>query len=103
MNEGEASYRALFEHSLDGILLTAPDGGILAANPAACLMLGRTEAEICRLGRSGVVDTTDPRLETLLAERARTGQFTGELYLLRADGTRFPAEVSSRVFTDGWR
>ena len=38
--------RAIFRNSLDGILVTVPDGGILAANPAACEMLGRTEEEV---------------------------------------------------------
>jgi len=41
-----AQLRALFEHSIDGILLTIPDGQILAANPAACALLGRTESEL---------------------------------------------------------
>ena len=39
--ESEARYRTLFEQSLDGILLTTPDGRILASNPAACHILGR--------------------------------------------------------------
>ena len=100
LRESEERYRALFDNSSDGILLTAPDGSILAANPAACRMLQRSEEEICRAGRSGLVDTSDPRLAPALEERARTGEFTGELFMLRRDGTRFPAEVSSNVFTD---
>ncbi len=51
--EGELKYQAIFDHSFDAILLTSPDGRILAANPSACRMFGRSEEEICRLGRSG--------------------------------------------------
>ena len=38
----------LFKHSLDGIMLTKPDGEILQANPAACRILGMSEQEIAR-------------------------------------------------------
>ena len=92
--------RMMVENSLDALLLTKPDGRIVAANPAACRMLGRSEAEIVAGGRNGVADAADPRLAAGLAERARTGRFDGELTCLRADGSRFPAEVASRVFTD---
>ena len=54
--------RQVFEHGLEGILLTRPDGRILAANPAACRMLGRSEEELCRLGRQGLVDPEDTRV-----------------------------------------
>jgi PAS domain S-box-containing protein len=93
-------YRSLFEGSIDGILLTAPDGSIFAANPAACRMLGRTEEEICAEGRDGVVDRADPRLPAALAERARTGMFSGELILKRVNGMKFPAELTTSVFKD---
>jgi PAS domain S-box-containing protein len=98
LRESAEQYRALFEYSVDAILLTAPDGRILAANPAACRMLGRTEVEICQLGRGRVVDPTDPRLPGALEERKRTGRFTGELTFLRRDGERFPGEISTAVF-----
>jgi PAS domain S-box-containing protein len=98
LRESEQRFRLLFENSLDAILLTRPVGAILAANPAACQMFGRTEAELRQAGRRGVVDPDDERLPAVLAERARTGAFRGELTLVRADGTRFPAEVCTSVF-----
>lgn len=63
--------RALFEHVLDGVLFTHPDGRILAANPAACALLRATEAQVCAAGRIALVDATDPRWPLLLAERAQ--------------------------------
>ena len=98
LRESEERYNLLFNNSLVGILLTTPDGGILTANSAACRMFGRTEEEICRLGRNGIVDVRDPRLPSYLKERERTGKAQGELTLLRADGTRFIGAVSSTVF-----
>src|SRR5512133_2006657 len=68
--ETDESFRAVFVDSLDGILFTDPDGAILAANRAACDILGRSEQEICAPGLAQVVDTSDPRLPAALAERA---------------------------------
>lgn len=100
LQESEARYRLLFDNSLDGVLLTAPDGRILKANPAMCQMVGYTEEEICALGRTGLVDRTDPRLPAAIAERERTGYFRGELTFIRKDGSKIPVEVSSAVYRD---
>lgn len=88
----------LFQNSLDGIMLTAPDGRILDANPAACRILGRTREQILEEGRAGLIDNTDPRVESYVAERKRTGKAHGELMARRIDGTLFPIEFSSVVF-----
>jgi diguanylate cyclase (GGDEF)-like protein/PAS domain S-box-containing protein len=96
----EGLYRAVFEHSMEAVFLTEPDGVILAANPAACRLFGRTEEEICRLGRSGLVDSSSPQLDKFLTERARYGRVRAELVYIRGDGSRFPGEVSSEQFID---
>jgi len=98
--ESKERYRLLFETSIDAFLLTTPDGSIHAANPAACQMFGWTEAEIKQLGRAGMVDTSDPRLSVALDERTNKGYFRGELTFLRKDGTKFPGEISTAIFTD---
>jgi PAS domain S-box-containing protein len=100
LRESEERYRSLFEHSMDGVLLTRPTGEVLAANPAACRMFQRTAEEICRLGRPGLVDLEDPRLPVLLEERRRTGRTRSELTLIRRDGSKFPAEIASVTFDD---
>jgi PAS domain S-box-containing protein len=93
-------FRSLFEHSSDAVLLSTPDGNVLAANPEACRVFGRSEAEICAIGRAGLIDPTDPRLPRLLEERDRTGLFKGELRFKRKDGSSFPADVSSVFYRD---
>lgn len=100
MIRSDSFYRAFFEHSMEAVLLTSPDGNIFAANEAACKLLGYTEEELCKLGRKGLVDPTSPQLSTLLADRARTGKVRGELIFIRKDGTRFPGEISSEQFMD---
>jgi PAS domain S-box-containing protein len=96
----ESKYRSLFDNSKDAILLTIPDGTILAANPEASRMFGRTEEEIRRIGRNGLIDTSDPRLEKALEKREATGEFSGELTFIRSDGTKFPGDLSSKIFFD---
>jgi len=66
----EDQFRSLFENSIDAVLLTTPDGTVMAANAEACRIFGHTEEEICRLGRTGLIDPTDSRLPALLQERA---------------------------------
>lgn len=100
IREQEFRFRAIFENSSEAILLTSLDGGILAANPAACRITGRTEAELCAGRREGLVDTSEPGTLVFMEARQRAGWARGELTLKRGDGTRFPAEVASTVFTD---
>ncbi len=97
---GPSAYRALYENSPDGVLFTVPDGTVLAANPAACQILGRTEAEICSLGRQGLADPTDERWAQLVAERAQTGSGRGVARMIRADGTPLEIEMSAKIFHD---
>ncbi|MDQ1265551.1 MAG: hypothetical protein QG635_702, partial [Bacteroidota bacterium] len=100
LKESEEKYRLLIENSGDGILFTNPEGYIYSANPEACRILGRTEEEICSIGRSGIIDVNDPILPIAIAERERTGKFVGELTFVRGDGTLFPGELSSTIFID---
>jgi PAS domain S-box-containing protein len=93
-------FRSIFEHSIDAILLATPEGNLLAANPEACRMFGRTQEELCAIGRPAILDPGDPKLHALLAERDRTGAFRGELSFMRKDGSRFPGEISSAFYTD---
>ena len=95
----ESKFKSIYENCLEAILLTSPDGTIYNANPAACKMFGRSEDEICGLGRDFFVDTGDPNLSELLKERDVKGYFSGELTLVRKNGERFPAELSSSIFT----
>jgi len=100
LQESEARYRNIFENSFDAVLLTSPDGSIFAANPAACQLFGRSEEEISRIGRNGILDLTDPGLKIALETRRRTGFYSGELTFVKKDGSRFPGIITSKIFID---
>ena len=97
---GPEAYRALYENSPDGVLFSVPDGRVLAANPAACHILGRSQAEICALGRQGMADVTDERWGPLLAERERTGHTRGVARMIRGDGVSIEVEMSAQIFRE---
>ena len=102
LQESKEQYRILFDHSMDGIILSDPiDGGkILSVNQAACRMLGWGEEELIGKGRDAMFDMKDPALSTLLDERARTGSAKTQLIYRRKDGSKFPGEVSTAFFID---
>ena len=98
LRNSEEHFRQLFETSLESILQTRPDGRLIHANPAACALFGLSPDELRERGTFGLVDPSDTRLQAFLDERARAGRVSGELRMLRADGTPFECELSSAIF-----
>lgn len=98
--EAERRYQAVFEHSIDAMFLVAPDGRTLAANPAACEMLGYTEDELCKLRREDIVDMSDPRLAEFVATGRATGRAHGAIEFIHRSGLKIPCEVSGREYRD---
>lgn len=94
---GELS-QAVIDNSRDGILVTAPDGRILAANPAACQLYGYTQRQLIAGGRALVVDEDDPEVGALLRRRDEAGSVQGELWVRRADGRRIRVALTSTLF-----
>lgn len=97
INVNRLHFLAIFAHSFDAILLTTPDGKIIDVNPAACRLFGMSRDELLVRGR-GVVDPTDPRLETALEDRRRNGFAMAELRFIRKDGSCFLGEMTSNLF-----
>ena len=96
--ESSTKFRALFEHTSIGVFLTDPGGVIEAANPAAQAMFGYTEEEFRALGRDGIMDQADGRVNAAVAERDLTGRVQAvELIAVRKGGERFPVEVDSTI------
>jgi PAS domain S-box-containing protein len=99
LHESNERFRMIFEHSIDAILLSSADDSILTANPEACRVFGMSELEIRRVGHAALLDPEDSRYLALQEEQKRTGRCRGEITMKRGDGSRFPAEISSALFT----
>jgi PAS domain S-box-containing protein len=88
-----------FEQCVDAVFVGLADGHIIYANAAACQLFRASEEELCRLGRQGITDTDDPATRLALSERARQGWVRTDLPMIRADGSRFMAEITSVLFS----
>ncbi len=93
-----ADYQAVVEHSLDGVMFTIPDGRVLYANPAACAILRASEETLLSLGRQGISDPSDDRWAASLHERLERGHVRFMATMVRPDGSRFVADISSTLF-----
>jgi two-component system, sensor histidine kinase and response regulator len=100
LGDSEERFRSVFEHSIDAIALTTPEGEVLAANSSAEHLFGLSEAELCAQGRVARIDPSDPVIVRVLEESERTGSFHGEVDLRRGDGAMFPAEITLSNFRD---
>ncbi len=85
---------ALFEHGADGVLVASPQGHLLGANPAALRLLGRSEAELARLGWPGLV-VDQPDVLALLQHGRPGDTRRGQAELRRADGTTVAVELTA--------
>lgn len=100
LRESEDRFRALFENAMDAIMVTDPSGGgrVLAANPAACRMLGYNLEEFLLLDKEAIVDTSDPNLAALIKQRDEQGHASTQLTYKRKNGSRFTGDVTSAFF-----
>lgn len=98
MNEEPDGLISVLRYALVAVFLTRPNGDIIYANDAACVMFGYSPDELREIGRDAIMDLSDPRLKGALEQRARTGSFTGVLSMRRRDQSTFPAEISSAFF-----
>lgn len=101
LRDSERQYRSLFERSLVGILLVTPAGGIVAANPAACRAVGRSDEDLRLLGAEAFVEPRAPEVRRMAAQLAADGCYLGQMEFRRADGARFPVEVEAAAFEGG--
>jgi PAS domain S-box-containing protein len=92
----EQQLRALFESSLDAIAIADDEGTYVEANPAACQLFGLPLSEL--LGKP-IAAWMEPgfNFERLWRKLLQLGQETGELRLLRPDGTVRDVEYAAKT------
>src|ERR1700761_7360710 len=67
--DGREAFDVLFERSTSAMLFTAFDATILAANPAACRLYGRSEEELRRTPAGDLIHPDDR--DQMVANAAR--------------------------------
>lgn len=98
----EAEYRALFESSPAGIIISNPEGRILLVNPAASAHLGYTAAELFDQPPEKIIAPHDLERNPVLRERLRAGEtIQRERVLRRKDGSELIASGFTRQISDG--
>ncbi|NES22653.1 MAG: PAS domain S-box protein [Symploca sp. SIO3E6] len=87
---------AVFEGALDAILIANQEGAYVEANPSACQLFGLPRSEL--LGKQ-ITDFMVPGFDFALAwgNFLELGQATGELSLLRPDGTVREVEYAAKA------
>jgi PAS domain S-box-containing protein len=102
--KSEAKYRDIFENSAEGIFQFAPNGGMVACNPALARILGYASAAEALLEQGDlfrrILSRQDDRLEflRLLAQNGRVFDF--EMQVLRRDGRTIWLSVNARAVLD---
>ncbi len=87
--DGDRPFAALFNASLDAMLLADDNGGYIDANPAACKLLGLKRGQIIgRCIRDFLTDTAslDADIEQRWRRFLQQGQEQGRVSLVRVDG-----------------
>ena len=81
-------FQAVFENSLDGILLMDDAGHFVDANPSMCQLLGYSREELLKLSVWDITTAPDrERIPDLMASFLSAGTQSGEYTLLCKDGT----------------
>jgi PAS domain S-box-containing protein len=97
----EARYRALFDHTPDGIIIGNSNGFGIDANASACRMLGYSHDELVRMHASNIVFSAEVKniAPALSAINARA-DYDREWLLRRKNGSVFTAEVIATAMPD---
>jgi len=99
LRESEIQYRAIFEATTDGLMISDLDGQLVEVNPAAYQMHGYSYSEFIQLDPKRFIHPdSHPVFYEYLAAVRRGVPFQREAVDLRSDGTPFPIEVRGTGF-----
>ena len=84
---------------MEAILLTTPNGTILAANPKAQQILGYSKEELLKLSIYAIVDTSETKLN-FIEKSGIADKSNREITIIQKNGEKFNALISSNNFMD---
>lgn len=104
LRQAEENYRGMFEHAVEGIFQSTPDGRIIAANPALARMMGYASPQALMAAVTSIAQQLHVNPERraefrrLLEERGLVQGF--EMQLRRQDGSLMWVSASARTVDD---
>lgn len=104
LRNGEASYRAFFEHAIEGIFRTTPDGHYVDANPALARIYGYASPAHLRAGLTNIADQlyVNParraEFQRLMQANDQVSAFVSEIR--RRDGSTIWISENARAVRD---
>ncbi|MEJ1969676.1 MAG: PAS domain-containing sensor histidine kinase [Rhizomicrobium sp.] len=104
LTTGDASYRAFFEHAIEGIFRTTPDGRYIDANPALARIYGYPSPTLLMAGLTNIADQlyVDPArraaFQALMQANDQVGAFVSEIR--RRDGATIWISENARAVRD---
>ncbi len=102
IHASEERFRMVVEGAAEGIFISDPDGNYQEVNPSGCAMMGYRRDEMLRMNIRQLLDPEDFQTQPLHLRKIREGMtIVSERRFLKKDGTRFTAEVSSKLLPDG--
>ncbi len=99
LRESEQRYRAIIDGVQDAIVVETPDGRILDVNTSACEMYGDTRENLLRKPVSALVASDQLIITPDHVDQPELIGLPHETVNVRANGSRFPAEINCRVTT----
>ena len=98
----EQRLEALFAASTDAVLFESLEGKVLECNDRACTLYGYSRSELLNLS---AVDLVPPEISMAFPAIIDQQRTTGGVFVtavgVRKDGSRFPTEVSTKLFSIG--
>ncbi|WP_233258754.1 bifunctional diguanylate cyclase/phosphodiesterase [[Phormidium] sp. ETS-05] len=87
LRSSERQLRAIFEESLDAMIIFNDEGRYIGINQAACTLFGWSKEELLGQLLTDFIDTTSSDFQSCWSSFHTKGKATGELKIVRRDGT----------------
>lgn len=82
------------------LIITVKNGNVIAANTAACKLLGYSKKELLTINRSSLFLIEESDFEKMLMQRTTNGQFSGALTVVKKRGRKITCNITSVIFID---
>jgi PAS domain S-box-containing protein len=101
MVTGDMLHRLAFDNSLQANIITmVSKGKIIAANSAACKLLGYSKKELLTKSRKAIFNINENSFKKMLKQRAAGAHSIALVTAIRKDGRHILCEIKSALFLD---